>query len=248
MAFLAKEAPVAHAKSTIDEIRARFDKDVERFSNLDTGQVAIVDGALVLDLLPAAAAAARPDARAILDVGCGAGNFSIKLLQHLPGLECTLLDLSAPMLQRARERVAAAGASRVATVQEDIRTASLAEGSFDIVVAVAVLHHLRDAADWESTFAKLFRLLRPGGWLWISDLVIHDDPGVHALMWRRYGEYLEGVRGAAYRDEVFAYIEKEDTPRSLPYQLDLMRRTGFELPEVLHKNGVQAAFGARRPH
>lgn len=234
-------------KSTNDEIRARFDKDVERFSNLDTGQVAIVDGALTLDLLPAAAAAAMPDARSVLDVGCGAGNFTIKLLGHLPGLDCTLLDLSAPMLARASERVAASGASAVRTVQSDIRTAALAEESFDVVLAVAVLHHLRDDADWETTFAKLFRLLRPGGWLWIADLVVHDDPGVQALVWRRYADYLDGVGGADYRNNVFAYIEKEDTPRSVAYQIDLMRRTGFDGLEVLHKNSVQAAFGGRRP-
>lgn len=38
-------------KSTVDEIRARFDQDVERFSNLETGQTATVDGALAMDLL-----------------------------------------------------------------------------------------------------------------------------------------------------------------------------------------------------
>jgi len=36
-------------KSTIEEIRERFDKDVERFSNLETGQQATMDAPLVLD-------------------------------------------------------------------------------------------------------------------------------------------------------------------------------------------------------
>jgi len=43
---------------------------------------------------------------------------------------------------------------------------------------------------------------------------------------------------------VFAYIEKEDTPRSLIYQLELLRSTGFRAVEVLHKNSCFAAFGA----
>ena len=43
--------------------------------------------------------------RRLLDVGCGAGNYSLKLLTLLPNLEVTLVDLSRPMLDRAVERV-----------------------------------------------------------------------------------------------------------------------------------------------
>jgi len=63
-------------------------------------------------------------------------------------------------------------------------------------------------------------------------------------MRRRYGEYLRGLKGESYRDEVFAYIEKEDAPRSLLFQVDLLREVGFKTVEVLHKNAVFAAFGA----
>ena len=73
-------------KSTVDEIRQRFDTDVERFSNLDTGQSATVDAPLAMALVARAAAAATPHARHVLDVGCGAGNYSLKLLEHLPNL------------------------------------------------------------------------------------------------------------------------------------------------------------------
>jgi tRNA (cmo5U34)-methyltransferase len=44
-------------KSTVDEIRQRFDADVERFSNLDTGQSATVDAPLAMALVAQAAAA-----------------------------------------------------------------------------------------------------------------------------------------------------------------------------------------------
>jgi tRNA (cmo5U34)-methyltransferase len=64
------------------------------------------------------------------------------------------------------------------------------------------------------------------------------------LMRRRYGEYLTRLKDAAYRDHVFAYVEKEDTPRPLLFQLDLLRQAGFNQVEVLHKNVCFAAFGA----
>jgi tRNA (cmo5U34)-methyltransferase len=46
-------------KSTVREIRERFDNDLERFSNLETGQSATMDAALVLELIAQSAAPAQ---------------------------------------------------------------------------------------------------------------------------------------------------------------------------------------------
>ncbi len=231
-------------KSTVEQIRQRFDQDVERFSQLNTGQSATMDAPLVLDLVTQAAAATTPGAASVLDVGCGAGNYTLKLLQRLPDLDCTLLDLSRPMLDRAQDRVSAATSGTVTTLQGDIRDVALGEDRFDIVLAAMVLHHLREEREWRSVFAQLHRALRPGGSLWIADLVAHTHPVIHELMWRRYGEYLVSFKGESYRDQVFAYVEQEDTPSSLLYQVDLLREVGFREVEILHKNSCFAAFGA----
>jgi tRNA (cmo5U34)-methyltransferase len=69
-------------------------------------------------------------------------------------------------------------------------------------------------------------------------------PAVQQLMRRQYGDYLTRLKDEAYRDPVFAYIEKEDAPRPLPFQLDLLSRVGFARVDVLHKNVCFAAFGA----
>lgn len=231
-------------KSTVEEIRRRFDADVERFSNLETGQSATVDAPLAMDLIVQAAAAATPAATRVLDIGCGAGNYTLKLLQLLPDLNVTLMDLSRPMLDRALLRISEATSANVITLQADIRELWLGEARFDIILAAAVFHHLRTDAEWRHVFAKCHAALRPGGSLWISDLIEHPTPAIQALMWQRYGEYLAGLKDEAYRDHVFAYIEKEDTPRSLLFQVDLLRAVGFSTVEILHKNGCFAAFGA----
>lgn len=231
-------------KSTVEEIRARFDADVERFSNLETGQSATMDAALALDLVAQTAAAVTPGARHVLDLGCGAGNYTLKQLQFLPNLDCTLVDLSQPMLTRAYERVSAATSGTVTTLQSDLRELALAPESVDIILAAAVLHHLREESEWEAVFAALYAALRPGGALWIFDLVEHSDPTVQALQWQCYGAYLAGFKNDAYREQVFAYIAKEDTPRPLLWQCDLLARVGFSRVDILHKNGPFAAFGA----
>ena len=55
-------------KSTAEEIRRRFDADVERFSNLETGQSATVDAPLAMALVAEAAAATTPHARHVLEI------------------------------------------------------------------------------------------------------------------------------------------------------------------------------------
>lgn len=235
-------------KSTPEEIRRRFDADVERFSNLETGQSATIDAPLSLELIARAASGVRPEAAALLDIGCGAGNYTLKLLDHLPLDSVTLIDLSRPMLDRAVERIhAAAPDVAVTAIQSDIRETSLPAGTFDVAVAAAALHHLRGDADWELVFGAVHRALVPGGSFWISDLVAHQSPAVHELMWQRYGEYLVALGGPEYRDRVFAYIDAEDSPRPVVWQLELLARTGFRGIDVLHKNSCFAAFGGIKP-
>lgn len=232
-------------KSTSEEIRRRFDADVDRFSNLETGQSATIDAPLSLELIAQAARGVRPDSTALLDIGCGAGNYSLKLLQHLPLRSVTLIDLSRNMLDRAVERIHAAAPSVVVTaIQADIRETPLPDAAFDVAVAAAALHHLRNDREWQHVFGAVYRALLPGGSFWISDIVTHQSPAVQDVMWRRYGEYLAALKGPEYRDLVFGYIEAEDTPRPLFWQLDLLARTGFREVEVLHKNSCFAAFGA----
>lgn len=227
-------------KSTIDEIRARFDNDVERFSKLETGQTSIIDSALMLDLAADAAAAVTPAAKSLLDIGCGAGNFTLKLLERLPHVEAiTLIDLSRPMLDRAGERIG----RPVTAIQGDLRAIDLGTERFDVVVAAAVLHHLRSDAEWEAAFAAIFRAIRAGGSFWIVDMVRHESAAVHDRLWAGYGEYLAKLRDGAYRDHVFAYIAHEDSPHTVTFQLDLLRRTGFREVDLLHKHNCFAAFG-----
>ena len=235
-------------KSSVEEIRSRFDRDVERFSNLESGQSATIDAPLSLELITQAAAATTPHATHALDVGCGAGNYTLKLLERLPGLHVTLIDLSRPMLDRAVERLAASPAGSVTAIQGDVRDLDLGRERFDVILAAAVLHHLREDAEWHAVFQEFCEALRPGGSLWISDLVDHATPEVRALMWARYGPYLSGFRDEAYRNHVFAYVEREDTPRSLLFQVDLLREVGFRQVEVLHVNTCFAAFGALKAH
>ena len=230
-------------KSSVEEIKQRFDNDVDRFSNLETGQTATVDAPLAMELITRAAYIATPDIRNVLDIGCGAGNNTLKLCDYVTPFNVDLVDLSMPMLKRAQERIKRVNRGVVQLFHGDFREIELPEGHYQVIIAAAVLHHLRDDRDWEATFAKIFQLTAQGGSFWITDLVSHEHGGVHDLMWERYGDYLCSAGGEDYRDNVFECIGREDSPRPVTYQLELLRKVGFKKVEILHKNSCYAAFG-----
>ena len=231
-------------KSSIDAIRRRFDNDVERFSNIETGQTATIDAPLAMELITRAAFTSVPKIQRVLDIGCGAGNNTIKLSHFASPFDCDLVDLSLPMLERAQERISEVNTGNIKIFQGDFRVIDLPEQRYDVILAAAVLHHLRDDQDWESTFCKIYRLTAPDGSVWITDLVAHETDPVHSMMWKRYAEYLCSIGGESYKTKVFDYIEKEDSPRPVTYQMDLLRKVGFNHVELLHKNSCFAAFGA----
>jgi tRNA (cmo5U34)-methyltransferase len=231
-------------KSPLEEIKKRFDNDVARFSDLEMGQCSTIDAPLAMELIAQAAVKSTTNIRRVLDIGCGAGNNTIKLLQYASPFDCDLIDLSLPMLEKARERISSVNSGKIKTIQGDFRKVDLPDRGYDVILAAAVLHHLRDDQDWETAFNKLYSLTALGGSIWITDLVSHESAAVHSLMWERYGEYLCSMGGDDYRTNVFEYIDKEDSPRPVTYQLDLLRKVGFRHTDLLHKNSCFAAFGA----
>ena len=230
-------------KSSVEEIRKRFDNDVERFSNLETGQVTIMDAPIMLELVSGAAQLVNPKSKSMLDIGCGGGNFTLKMLQKIPDMDCTLIDLSQPMLNRAHERIAAVTNGNITAIQANILEAELPAAQYDIVFAGSVLHHLRTDEDWETVFSNIFKSLKPGGSFWISDLINHDTEALNTLFNERYRQYLIEIGGEAYSQHVLDYIAAEDTPRSVTFQVELMRKVGFKYVEILHKNTSFASFG-----
>jgi tRNA (cmo5U34)-methyltransferase len=165
-------------KSSIDEIRQRFDNDVERFSNIETGQTATVDAPLAMELITQAAFRSTPKIERVLDIGCGAGNNTIKLSHYVSPFDCDLVDLSLPMLERAQERISEINTGNIKIFQGDFRVIDFPEQGYNVILAAAVLHHLRDEQDWESTFRKIYHLTALGGSVWVSDLVSHETGSV----------------------------------------------------------------------
>ena len=97
--------------------------------------------------------------KAVLDLGCGRGEFSIWLAKL--GARVTAVDLGAPLLEAARSRAALNGVS-CDFQQADIVSLPFPAGTFDAVIGLSILHHLSQA-DVRRAVAECHRVLRENG-------------------------------------------------------------------------------------
>jgi ubiquinone/menaquinone biosynthesis C-methylase UbiE len=101
--------------------------------------------------------------RAILDLGCGTGQLTTRLIERFPKAVVVGADYSPGMLAEARTRL---GESAL-LVRADAQTLPLAESSVDIVVCTESFHWYQDQA---KALAGLAAILRPGGQLIIASI------------------------------------------------------------------------------
>ena len=106
----------------------------------------------------ASIAAAESVGGRILEVGVGTG---ISLERYSRNNRITGIDISAPMLRKAQERVNALGLTNVDALSVmDAAKLAFADGSFDVVVAQYVITAVPDP---DATLDEFARVVRPGG-------------------------------------------------------------------------------------
>jgi len=121
---------------------------------------------------------ADPGAVRVLDLGCAGGRNSVLLAEH--GFDLAAVDASAAMLAETRRRVAlvlgeAEAVRRVGAARMD-RLHGFADDSFDLVVALGVLHSAASRAEWDRALGELARVLRPGGRALVANHTDEFDP------------------------------------------------------------------------
>jgi SAM-dependent methyltransferase len=100
------------------------------------------------------------DGRTVLEAMCGSGHSTGLLLER--GARVTGLDVSVQAIELFKSKW-----PRCDAVVESILAPTLADGSFDVVVVVGGLHHVHPHAG--DAIARIWRLLRPGGFFCFSE-------------------------------------------------------------------------------
>jgi SAM-dependent methyltransferase len=164
----------------------------------------------------------------VLDLGTGDGRLLALVRERHPGVQGVGLDVSPPMLERARARFRDDPAITVAT--HDLTEPLPPLESMDAVVSALAIHHLDDERK-RTLFAELHALLRPGGVFVNLDLTASPTPELH----RRFREVIGRERD-----------DPSDRLAGLCEQLDWLRKAGFAAVDCRFKWLELTLFVAQR--
>ena len=152
---------------------------------------------------PTALAALMPG-ETVLDLGSGGGIDVLLSARRVgPAGKAYGLDMTDEMLALARENQRKAGAANVEFLKGEIEHIPLPDGSVDVIISNCVINL---STDKDRVLAEAFRVLRPGGRLAVSDIVVRGEMPAEI---RRSVEMLVGcVAGALEESEYRGKLER----------------------------------------
>jgi SAM-dependent methyltransferase len=111
----------------------------------------------------------------VVDYGCGPGFFTLELARRAQTV--IAIDLSATMLQKAKNKAAKAGARNIRFLQSNGTSLQLENGKVDLILLVTVYH---EVGDNETVLRQFRRILKPDGKLIIVEVIkegsVHGAP------------------------------------------------------------------------
>jgi SAM-dependent methyltransferase len=162
-------------------IRDEFAHQADAFARSPTMSLAETLG-VVVDLVPA-----DPDAR-WAEIACGPGLIARAMALKVGSV--VGLDLTPAMVEKARAEAAAAGVDNVSFEVGDATALDLPDGGLDGAITRFSLHHIPAPV---RVLEEMRRVVRPGGWVVVSDFVTDDDGEAQA--WQ---EQIERLRDPSH--------------------------------------------------
>ncbi len=151
----------------------------------------------------------------VLDAGTGTARIPIELVSRYKTCPFSIVavDFADAMLKVAERNVSKACFSQsIELAREDCKALSFAEGSFDAVMSNSIVHHIPEPA---AVFAEMWRVLKPGGFLFVRDLLRPPEIATLDSLVEQYaGEEAEHAR-QMFRDSLHAALTIEELQATL---------------------------------
>jgi arsenite methyltransferase len=163
----------------------------------------------------------------VLDLGSGAGIDAFLAAEEVgPQGRVIGVDMTPQMLERARRNAASTGRGNVEFREGRLETLPVEDASVDAVTSNCVINLVPDKA---AVFAEVARVLKPGGRMVVSDIVL-DAPLPEAVR-KDIAAWVGCISGAMRKDEYITLVEN----------------AGLEAVEVLKDDDYGASMEAAAP-
>src|SRR5437879_7826445 len=203
---------------------------------------------------PTALAQLQPG-ETVLDLGSGGGIDVILSAKRVgPTGKAYGLDMTDEMLALARENQKKAGVGNVEFLKGAIESVPLPDNSVDVIISYCVINL---SGDKDRVLAEAFRVLKPGGRLAISDVVVRGE--VPAAIRKSMELWVGCIAGALeeyeYRDKLYAAgFESVDIEPTRVYKIEEAREflasAGLDVQKVaplIDSKFISAFLRARKP-
>jgi SAM-dependent methyltransferase len=162
------------------------------------------------------ALAAIKEGETVLDLGSGAGFDSFLASERVGSLGRVIgVDMTPEMVERAGENAVRGNYSNVEFRLGELERLPVADGSVDVTISNCVINLVPDK---KKAFAEAFRVLKPGGRLMVSDIVLLQD--LPDFVKQSAEAYVGCLSGA---------VEKE-------HYLEIIKSSGFEDVEIIEES------------
>ncbi|MDO5826200.1 MAG: 16S rRNA (cytosine(1402)-N(4))-methyltransferase [Methanosphaera sp. rholeuAM130] len=223
----------------MSDLGKHFDDEAEGFDNAINKNIPRYDE--MIEVLVNAIPNDKKDLR-VLDLGCGTGNITLKLLERFPKARVTCLDLSKNMLELAKKKLS--DYDSIEYVLGDFTIIDIID-NYDAVISSLALHHIASDEAKLEMYRHIYDALNDGGVFYNADVTLASTEYHEKMNQSIFDEFMENNGYSPEEIENHRLKRKaNDLPITLTKHLRFLEEVGFKNVDVIWKYYATAVYGA----
>jgi len=180
----------------------------------------------------------------VIDLGCGTGTISKRIINIFPNAAITCLDIAPNMIEVAKQKMKEYPGT---TFQVGDFQNYEFNDKYNVVVSSLALHHLPTDIGKQNFCKKIFNSLLPNGVFYNGDIIIGSNETIQRMNMTKWKAFLrKNIPDDEIENKWMQTYRNEDYPAKLSDQLKWLEKIGFSEVDVLWKYYNFALYGGTK--